>query len=145
VVISGYQGLIVLNNAHDVKDMTGQRRIKTMAKLITRIAISRRKARQLMKAKFSLILSTRKHIVHHRDENPLNNKLNNLQIMTNSDHLSYHVSNYQHKLLKHRIKYVESLMNLHNLGIWITLDENMRNWSYKQELITKGIAGGAHK
>jgi len=31
-------------------------------------------------------------IIHHKDKNPLNNLLDNFQLMTNSEHMSYHTS-----------------------------------------------------
>jgi len=52
-------------------------------------AYSRRLARQKIKALTTPDLP-REIIVHHRDENPLNNDLDNLQLMENSKHLSHH-------------------------------------------------------
>ena len=53
-------------------------------------AKSRVKAREKMKEKYPLLLSTNRNVVHHKDENPFNNAFENLQIMKAEDHSSHH-------------------------------------------------------
>jgi len=52
------------------------------------IKYSREKAHKLMKTLNPEI--TQKDIIHHKDENPLNNSVDNLEVMTNSKHLKFH-------------------------------------------------------
>ena len=52
------------------------------------ISESRCKARKLIKKIYPDL--TRNEIVHHIDQNPMNNDLSNLVIMDNGDHLCFH-------------------------------------------------------
>ena len=51
---------------------------------------SRLKARRVLKDKYPLLLTSRTNVVHHKDENPFNNDITNLEIMSISDHFSLH-------------------------------------------------------
>lgn len=46
------------------------------------------------------------HIVHHKDENTLNNNIDNLELMTRTEHISYHAS---HRPEETKNKFKESV------------------------------------
>ena len=55
-----------------------------------RINYSRFKARKKLKTKYPLLLTSRWNVVHHKDKDPFNNDIDNLEIMSLSDHFSLH-------------------------------------------------------
>ena len=59
-----------------------------MATLESKHMYSRSKAREKMKKLFPNL--TRKQVIHHVDQNPLNNDVNNLKVMSCSKHLRLH-------------------------------------------------------
>ena len=52
-------------------------------------------ARLLMEQYLSRDL-TKDEVVHHKDENPCNNNLDNLQVMTRSEHMTFHRTGKPH-------------------------------------------------
>lgn len=96
-----------------------------MTTLKSKIQTSRRKARKKIKAmnRFSNLL--RNKVVHHLDEDPLNNDLDNLFIMSDSFHTSLHwVLNPirenmgpKSKSIKQRFRDVEKSLILYNFNL----------------------------
>ena len=71
---------------------------------------SRRDARLKMKIKFPLLINDSVH-VHHKDFNPLNNRLDNLKILPQGEHIRLHSNLYwDHQQLKK----LESLLIIGN-------------------------------
>jgi len=75
---------------------------------------SRQKARQKIKARLNAELP-RWIVVHHIDENPLNNDINNLKLMGNPKHISYHLKGKIHP--ERTLKTVEKLLSLYNSSL----------------------------
>ena len=117
--MNGCQEPINLKPAQDASGMIGTR--SKMTKLKSKQCYSRQKARKiytdsgLFKMKSNLV-------VHHIDGNPMNNDLNNLQLMKIGDHVRYHISKYwenQPHVREKTIMKLEYLINLYNMGWFI--------------------------
>lgn len=61
-----------------------------MQSLYSTFQISRTEARRFFKRYYSLVSIPKGYHVHHKDFNPLNNNLDNLELLTNSDHMKLH-------------------------------------------------------
>jgi len=80
-------------------------------------------------------------IIHHIDENPSNNLLDNFQLMTNSEHHSLHISgekNPRGMLGKHHSEETKQLMSKNNSG------ENNPNYGKKCPEHSKRMSGENH-
>jgi len=60
------------------------------ATLKTEIAYSRKTARELIKKHYNIKSLLRIYHVHHKDLNPFNNEITNLEILTVGEHLTLH-------------------------------------------------------
>lgn len=86
--ICGLQGLKILRLARLANDMIGIKMIKSKN-------YSRRMARKKLMAYLNVSEPFPKEIhIHHKDLNPLNNELKNLQIMSNSEHMTFYLNLY---------------------------------------------------
>ena len=85
--------------------------------------MTRSRSRQIARAKFKKFYGLHKlHsslIVHHKDGNPFNNEIENLDIMTRARHTSYHIKKYLESKPIEGIEELEVLLYFYNRRIWI--------------------------
>ncbi len=74
---------------------------------------SRHKARKTMNGFYYNNLP-RYLIIHHKDHNPLNNDLSNLELMDKSRHMSYHMKLYWEKQSENLLQILDSLLTVYN-------------------------------
>jgi hypothetical protein len=77
---------------------------------------SRQIARKKIKTTYGLNKLHRNLVVHHKDGNPFNNELENLEIMTRSQHTGYHTNKYLESKPIEGLENLELLLNLYNNG-----------------------------
>jgi len=79
---------------------------------------SRQKARKMMVEHFGIL--ERSEVVHHIDHDPLNNDINNLVVIDNGEHISYHATHkakYTNDSLLKDLSNLESLLAIYNTNI----------------------------
>ena len=85
-----------------------------MTKKLNKIKYSRIKARRLFKDKYCIGDLQSKVHVHHKDKNPLNNDLDNLELLTASQHMKLHNTGITRFDLNKEIKELQSWIIIYN-------------------------------
>ena len=96
-----------------------------MTKKINQENYSRRKARKKIKTIDQFKNLSKNKVIHHIDQNPFNNDLSNLCIMSNSTHTALHwaliptkmKSGRKSKSLNQRMKELEEALILYNFNL----------------------------